>query len=452
MELEPQESAPSREVPGAGNRSTIYPWVVFALILGLMMSDYMSRQVLSSVFPVLKAEWHLSDSQLAGLTSVVALTVGVLALPISLLADRWGRVRSVVVMAGMWSAATILCAAAGNYAQLFGARFLIGFGEAAYASVGMAVILGVFSPRLHASLSGSVIGAGFLGSVVGVALGGILADRLGWRGAFLIMAAFGLCLVILFRILVNEQRLARHAADQQIPGTRAPGNGRAPISSLFTNASLTCAYVGAGMQFFVAGVLLAWLPSYFNRYHDMAAADAGLAASVFVLLIGAGTVLCGIAADRIGRRRPERRWSAAIAYGAISMVCLMIGFQLDNGPAQLTLIGIGAFFCSGFTGATTAVVASLSHPSIQASAFGVGTLANNVFGLALGPLVVGMMSDRLGLLGALQWVPLASVLSIVVLVLGVRLYPAGLRKLASVALKTSGETSEAPADALVSPA
>ena len=83
--------------------------------------------------------------------------------------------------------------------------------------------------------------------------------------------------------------------------------------------------------------------------------------------------------------------------------------------------------------------------------FGVGTLANNVFGLALGPLVVGLMSDRLGLLGALQWVPLASVLSIVVLVFGVRLYPAGLRKLASVELKTSGEKSEAPADAFVSP-
>ncbi|RDI30518.1 putative MFS family arabinose efflux permease [Rhodococcus sp. AG1013] len=452
MELESQAPTPTAEVPGAGARSKIYPWVVFALILGLMMSDYMSRQVLSSVFPVLKAEWDLSDSQLAALTSVVALMVGVLALPMSLVADRWGRVRSVVLMAGLWSVATVLCAAAGNYTQLLGARFLIGFGEAAYASVGIAVILGVFSPRLYASLSGSVIGAGFFGSVVGVALGGVLADRLGWRGAFLIMAAFGLCLVVLFRIVVNEQRLARYATDQPISEAGASQGKRAPISSLLTNASLTCAYVGAGIQFFVAGVLLAWLPSYFNRYHDMSAADAGLAASVFVLLIGAGTVLCGIAADRIGRRRPERRWSAAIAYGVISMVCLMIGFQLDNGPLQMTLIGIGAFFCSGFTGATTAVVASLSHPSIQASAFGVGTLANNVFGLALGPLVIGLLSDRLGLLGALQWVPIASVFSIAVLGLGLKLYPAGLRKLASVELKKPKETSEAPADTLVSQA
>ena len=432
MELETQESPPSREVSGAGAHSKIFPWAVFALIFGLMMSDYMSRQVLSSVFPVLKAEWDLSDSQLAALTSVVALMVGVLALPMSLLADRWGRVRSVVLMAVMWSFATVLCAAASNYTQLLGARFLIGFGEAAYASVGLAVMLGVFAPRLHASLSGAFLGAAFFGSVIGVALGGILADRLGWRAAFLIMAAFGMTLIVLFRIVVNENRLARYAADQPMVGATGSDGGRAPISSLFTNASLMCAYVGAGVQFFVSGVLLAWLPSYFNRYHDMDAAGAGLAASVFVLLIGAGTVLCGIAADRLGRRRPERRWSAAIAYAAIAMVCLMIGFQLENSPIQLVLLGIGAFFCSGFSGATTAVVASLSHPSIHASSFGVGTLANNVFGLALGPVVVGMLSDRLGLLGALQWVPLASVVSIVLLALGMKLYPAGLRKLASV--------------------
>lgn len=444
MEPEPQEPKPSRAVPATGARSKIFPWAVFALIFGLMMSDYMSRQVLSSVFPVLKAEWDLSDSQLAALTSVVALMVGVLALPMSLLADRWGRVRSVVLMAVLWSFATVLCAAASSYTQLLGARFLIGFGEAAYASVGLAVMLGVFAPRLHASLSGAFLGAAFFGSVIGVALGGILADRLGWRAAFLIMAAFGMTLIILFRAVVNENRLARYAPDQPTAGAPGTVGGRAPISSLFTNASLMCAYVGAGVQFFVSGVLLAWLPSYFNRYHDMDAAGAGLAASAFVLLIGAGTVLCGVAADRIGRRRPARRWSAAIAYAAIAMVCLMIGFQLENGPVQLVLLGIGAFFCSGFSGATTAVVASLSHPSIHASSFGVGTLANNVFGLALGPVVVGVLSDRLGLLGALQWVPLASVVSIVVLALGLKLYPAGLRKLAAMQTRGAPAVPAAP--------
>ena len=59
----------------------------------------MSRQVLSAVFPFLKLEWALTDTQLGGLISVVALTVGLLAVPLSLLGDRWGRVKSIVLMA-----------------------------------------------------------------------------------------------------------------------------------------------------------------------------------------------------------------------------------------------------------------------------------------------------------------------------------------------------------------
>lgn len=50
---------------GMGGRRKLYPWIVFALAFGLLLSDYMSRQVLSAVFPILKADWDLSDSHLA---------------------------------------------------------------------------------------------------------------------------------------------------------------------------------------------------------------------------------------------------------------------------------------------------------------------------------------------------------------------------------------------------
>lgn len=51
---------------------TLYAWVVFALTFALMLSDYLSRQVMNAVFPFLKAEWQLSDTQLGSLVSVVA--------------------------------------------------------------------------------------------------------------------------------------------------------------------------------------------------------------------------------------------------------------------------------------------------------------------------------------------------------------------------------------------
>src|SRR5579859_798500 len=86
--------------------TSAYAWVVFALTVGLLLSDYMSRQVLNAVFPMLKTTWGLSDTHLGSLSSVVALMVGVLTFPLSVLADRWGRVKSIVLMAAMWSLAT----------------------------------------------------------------------------------------------------------------------------------------------------------------------------------------------------------------------------------------------------------------------------------------------------------------------------------------------------------
>ena len=126
-----------------------YAWVIFALTFGLLLSDYMSRQVLSAVFPQIKAEWGLSDTQLGALSGIVSLAVGILAFPISLAADRWGRVRSVTIMAAIWSIATLLCGLSHNYFTLLSARFLVGVGEAAYASVGMAILIGMFPRTAH---------------------------------------------------------------------------------------------------------------------------------------------------------------------------------------------------------------------------------------------------------------------------------------------------------------
>ncbi|WP_028631433.1 MFS transporter [Metapseudomonas resinovorans] len=79
-----------------------YACLTFALTFGLMLSDYMSRQMINAIFPSLKAERALSDTQLGALVSVVALTVGLMTFPIPLLADRWGRVKSATVMAIVW--------------------------------------------------------------------------------------------------------------------------------------------------------------------------------------------------------------------------------------------------------------------------------------------------------------------------------------------------------------
>ncbi len=204
------DAAVLTDVPRATSRSRAYPWLVFAVIFGLMLSDYMSRQVLNAVFPQLKVEWSLSDAQLGLLSGVVGLMVGVLALPVSFFSERWDRVKSVVVMALFWSLATLGCGLAQHFGHMLVARLLVGIGEAGYGCVGLALIMSVFPRSMRSTLTGAFTSAGMFGSVLGMALGGTVAARFGWRLAFIAMAIFGLLLILAYALTVTRKRLARY--------------------------------------------------------------------------------------------------------------------------------------------------------------------------------------------------------------------------------------------------
>lgn len=401
-----------------------YAWMVFALSFGLLISDYMSRQVLNAVFPLLKSEWMLSDTRLGMLSGVVALMVGLLTFPLSLLADRWGRVRSLALMAVLWSLATLACGVAQDYNQMFAARFLVGVGEAAYGSVGIAVVVSVFPKRLRATLSAAFMAGGMFGSVLGMGLGGTIAAHMGWRWAFAAMALFGLILAVLYPLVVKEARIA--------PESRK-STRRVPLSSLFNSRSVRATYIGSGLQLFVGGAFIVWMPSFMNRYYAMGAGGAGISAALVVLASGTGMILCGMLSDRMCRDAPERKISLAIIYCLASCALLSMAFALAPGALQLGLIGAGMFLAAGTTGPCGAMVANLTQRPVHGTAFATLTLANNFLGLAPGPYLTGVLADRLGLATAFQLVPLVSILAAAVFWYARRFYLSDVARTAAAA-------------------
>jgi MFS family permease len=411
-----------------------FAWVVFALTFGLLLSDYMSRQVLNAVFPLLKAEWHLSDTQLGSLGGVVALMVGLLTFPLSVLADRWGRVRCLTLMAILWCLATLGCGLARSYGQMFAARFVVGVGEAAYGSVGLAVILSVFPASLRSTLSGAFMAGGMFGSVLGMSAGGTVAAHFGWRWAFASVALFGLVLALLYPAIVSEQRLGLHAdpggRDQPAAAEKA---GFAQLMAwLFSSRAILCAYVGSGLQLFIAGALLTWLPSFLNRYYGMATDRAGVTSAGFVLIGGIGMVVCGAITDHLSRKQPLRKLRMAILFCLISCVLLTLAFRLPFGNAQLLMISLGLFFAAGTAGPASAMVANLTPVAIHATALATLTLANSLLGLAPGPAVTGMVADRMSLLGALQLLPLIGLASGTVFLAARRYYSGDLARVGTL--------------------
>ncbi|OMQ31101.1 MFS transporter [Pseudomonas putida] len=418
----------------------LYAWCVFALSFGLLISDYMSRQVLNAIFPLLKSEWALSDAQLGLLSGIVGLMVGLLTVPMSIMADRWGRVRSLVLMAAIWSLATLGSGFAQNYEHMLLARSLVGIGEAAYASVGVAVVLSVFPKQMRATLISTFMAGAMFGSVLGMALGGIIAEHLGWRSAFIVMAAFGLTLAIIYPLVVKERRLGNC---NQTASQHAEANGKSPLRSLFASRSVISAYIGSGLQMFIGGSLIAWLPSYLNRYYHMGTDRAGMISAILILAGGAGMILCGILSDRLCRKAPERKITLSIAYCLITSLLLSVAMLLPPGVAQLVFIALAMLVVTGTFGPAGAVIANLTHPSVHGTAFAILALANNLLGQAPGPYVTGLLADAFGLDRAFQLIPLIGIAAALVFCYGKRHYQRDIQKLVpTVALTTSpGRTS-----------
>ena len=194
---------------------------------------------------------------------------------------------------------------------------------------------------------------------------------------------------------------------------------------------MVCAYIGSGLQLFIIGAVIAWMPSYLNRYYGLRPGQGGRRRG-FVLL-GVGMIACGIVTDRLSKKRRQPQVDGRAVFTAISFVLLSHRLRPDAGTLQLVL----SRSARSSPAAPPARPARWSPTSPRRrstrTAFATLTLANNLLGLAAGPLVTGAIADKVGLVDAMKFAPLVSVLAIIALLIGRRAYPASLRRVNTAA-------------------
>jgi MFS family permease len=191
------------------------------------------------------------------------------------------------------------------------------------------------------------------------------------------------------------------------------------------------AYLGSGLQLFVAYAIIAWMPSYVHRYYHLPPDQSALAAAGLLIASGVGMTLCGILSDWVGRKAVERKVTLAILYSLGSCALLMAGMRVPPGPLQFAMIAAGVFLAAGTFGPVGAMVANLVHVSIHSTALATLSLANNLLGAFPGPYLTGVVADRIGLLGALQWMPLVSIAAALAFLLARASYARDLRRFAA---------------------
>lgn len=389
-------------------------WFAYLMTIGLMVFDYIDRQIIASMFPFLKSDWALTDAQLGALVSVVSVTVAVFGIPVAWIADRYSRVKSITVMATTWSIATVACMFSQGYVHLLVARAFVGLGEAGYGSVGAAMVATHFPQRMRGGILGGFFASASVGSVLGTVLGGVIASRFGWKAGFGVVGVPGLILALLYLFVRDYKTVkATDAASAPAFEPAAAASRSEMIRSIVRSRTVRWICVGGAAQLIALSALWSWLPSYLNRTQHLPPDKAGVEAALVVLAGAVGSVVLGAVADRAGLRRPGDRFVAVALLSVLTAVVLALAFGARHcglemsRSTQFDLIVLGGFVATCTVGPAAAIVIGVIHPGVRSTGASVLSLFQNLFGLAAGPFIAGALSDAVGLEMALTLTPMS---------------------------------------------
>jgi MFS family permease len=416
-----------------------YTNYLFSLLCLLYMFDYVDRMVISSLFPFLKAEWHLTDTQCGGLVSAVYASIVLFTLPISILIDRWSRRKTVGLMAVLWSIATGLGAFTGSFRQLFATRSLIGVGEAGYAPGGSAMISALYPQEKRSWMMGLWNASIPLGSAIGVAVGGIIATHFGWRHALGIVAIPGFIIAILF-FFVKDYKTVGLVKNQPITDKTAHRKMvKMSIVDLFREftqkPSLIFTYFGMAGVVFTTTAMMTWLPTYFIRVHGMEVGPAGLKSSVVMLLAIIGAPVGGYLVDRWRKRRVNARMIFPAISTLISAIFMFLGFTVFKGQLQYLLLLSMGISITAFISAAAAVTQDVVHPGLRAISYSIAVLVQNSIGSMMAPVVMGKISDLTNIQTAFNLLPISLLIAVVLFFAGSFYYERDLNKVEKIKLE-----------------
>jgi len=352
---------------------------LLAVLALINFVNFADRQVLNPLVPLLRQHFGVTDTQLGSLQWVLLVVLAVASIPSGYLADRFNEPKIISFGVLFWSVAAIASGLAPTFAFLFVARGLVGVGEAVYAPAAQSLISDSFS-REHRALAQSIFAAGMLlGGVSGLALGGIMGERHGWQHAFFVVGILGIIPGLTALKLKDPPRRPRSEV--------------VPVMQLLRVPAFV-AMIAAGICITFSSVsFVTWGIDYAKNYKDFSTKEASLSLAIMALFSAVlGALSAGYFADRLQKK---------LAYGRVLVIAfaflaaapfLLLAIQADDKWKVLAGFFISMFFMSWYHGPTTAVLHDLTPQRAHATAIGVYMFSTGLLG-AMGPLLIGKLSD-----------------------------------------------------------
>jgi MFS family permease len=382
----------------AAPRAETSPRLLLWLLLIVYVFNFIDRQIVNILAEPIAQELHLSDTQIGLMTGIAfALFYTVLGLPIARYSDRptTNRIGLISVSLTIWSAMTALSGFAQNFVQLLLARVGVGVGEAGCTPAAHSLIADVVPKEKRASaLAFYALGIP-IGSLLGLMIGGQLADRLGWREAFMVVGAPGVLLAGMLLLVLREPRRGALmiAAAAARPAPTALSN-REALKAIFGSPAFVLLLTAGSAASFLSYGKATWTTIFFQRTHGLTPGEVGFWFGVWGGAAGiAGTWLGGWLADRYGRDNRRHVLTAPAIGMTIAAPMAFAAYFMSDWRVSLGLLMIPTLLNSLYYGPTYSSVQGLVPPPARAVASATLLFGQNLIGLGLGPLFFGMLSD-----------------------------------------------------------
>ena len=365
-----------------------------AILAIVYMFNFIDRQILAILLPAIRDEFGVSDVWLGFLSGTAfAMFYIVLGIPFARYADRHNRRNLVAFALALWSGMTALCGVAVNFWHLALARIGVGVGEAGCSPPAHSMIADLYPPEKRSSAMGVYTIGISAGIMLAYLLGGWVVQNIGWREAFLIVGIPGVLLALVVRLTVVEPPRGHSEGREAV--SEQPGFLQT-LGFLWRRPSFAQMMVAAGLSSYVGYSVINFLPSFLVRSFEMPVSQVGLYLGLIIGIIGgAGFFLGGYIADHLGKaghRRALRFIGLTVLLSAIPYAAM---FLSNSWQFALLVFLIPAGTANVYLAPVLAQAQGLVSLRMRAMASAIALLIINVIGLALGPLITGLVSDLL---------------------------------------------------------
>jgi ACS family hexuronate transporter-like MFS transporter len=392
---------PSTAEPLTAQTTRNYRWIVVALLFTATTINYLDRQLIGLLKPILEVEFAWSETDFARIVMAFQAAYAVGLLGLGWFIDRVGTKVGYAVTIVVWSVAGMVHALARS-AWGFGlARVGLGLGEAGNYPAAVKTVAEWFPKRERALATGLFNAGTSVGVVVALFVVPLILSRYGWQDVFWITGAVGFVWLVFWWIFYDvparQQRLSAEERAYIQSGQETESDSKTPIRwvKLFTLPQTWALITGKGLIDPIYWFFLFWLPSYFASTFQLDMKKISPELMIVYAATTAGSIGGGYLSSWLIRRGwPTLRARKAVLLGfAVLELSIILAQFAPNVWVAVALISLAVAVHQAWATNVFTLASDLFPKAAVSSAAGIAGMAGAVGGI-LFPLLVGGLLDR----------------------------------------------------------